>query len=1351
MPVPVANMTAKSSTVEAHSKKTAKSNKDKKKKGTTFLETDSIAVVDDADSMEVDSASVGGDDVATSDFSNSDVKKGVLSFFYDLASVDDTARVNSACGLIDVLKEAQAAQTSTENAVCSDVDYCLKRLIRGTASSRLAARQGFVVALTELLVAFPMVKIQDVLDLMEKSLAVTGGMKGQESRDNMFGRVFGYSALLRSGRCTMEEVQAIVGLTSALSNQKTYLKPACALVVVSAIEQSQSRSQLEERIMPTIAPLFAEDTWSVETLSYALTVQRLYPELDYGSLFKGWSSPNLLHSSNFSRLQSILVQSTEVTQSGIHFIWRIVIDELLTHELVSETKKIGFESFWEVVVDLGLLQSTSHDRKYVGLQLFNEMIVTVPTQWISCMLTPTLLRLLINNLSKEDAYLHGAAMCTITAMRNAGAYDSLKAVMLVSALQGPQGHRNFDQVSGSNCVDTLVNGLTTDGINAYLDLLMQSFLNPPEAPTLEEKNDTGAHAAYRRNHEKEHHVNVYREWVVNQMLSLCRNRRLPRTEQWVMRVVRFTMLHTHFVVSAASESSTKKSSSKKSKFLELLEIMPELETSVAAPAVSPASHEACGKRLVAMMSEVSGWPHLDGVLAELGTDTQAKDNKKGKPAAGHNKSTIGTMKDGEFWVHRLNEATLALYEFAKIDERVTIVNEENTAEEVISEKRRVMALAKTALEKVRQVEAKHETRKSTGKQKHAKALELLLLHSSLLLMSGEGEAVDVIEDLSKCVEKEFGSQSTGRTPNKENDDERSPAVVEVLTDCLLSLLAKPASVLRVVCVDVFKVYCEDLTSKGLDLLLQVLEINPGLENGDILQANADEHIEEDMSGSDSENDMVGKDGEVRVDESESEEEQISSTAKRASRGKKVVTNASNVENDSADDSESDSISDSDSDADDMELDEELKKNVREVLGDAAHDVDASGDEAELSDYDDEQMAAFDAKLGEVFRDKKNQKQDKRLSLQAITHFKLRVLDLIEVFIRSQSQNPLVLRIIMPLLTAVRVLPPQKENNVLKQRLEGVILNKLCKLKECPRAPALDSNLPHEVLDQLFTFARESADRRFMQLVTASVLLCLRVLIGANGGRTGPSPRKTRSALKRTADQANALTETSVTPSIGALDVERVATLYRGALFDYLTEKHTKLNLKFFTEPLTRYQALLDPMMQALASILDSVKRDYPRTQAFQIMECITKVAVSHHQDSSTRAVPKLFQPYIESTLTVMAPSDIQVEIGKEVTASTDEDVSEKAVPAVKGKHIKACVKSTANMYNSTKNFDGQKGVFADSLLECLETLAKNNTLAELTPSVRTMCKRVAMQMRTKATGAKSEPTKASSKRRRKAD
>ena len=71
----------------------------------------------------------------------------VMQLFWQLAELDEQTRVSAASTLIVHLVSAQKEQPGLNG----ELEYCLTRLVKGLASSRLAARQGFAMALIEVL------------------------------------------------------------------------------------------------------------------------------------------------------------------------------------------------------------------------------------------------------------------------------------------------------------------------------------------------------------------------------------------------------------------------------------------------------------------------------------------------------------------------------------------------------------------------------------------------------------------------------------------------------------------------------------------------------------------------------------------------------------------------------------------------------------------------------------------------------------------------------------------------------------------------------------------------------------------------------------------------------------------------------------------------------------------------------------------------------------------------------------------------------------------------------------------------------------------------------------------------
>eukprot|EP00057_Strongylocentrotus_purpuratus_P019706 XP_011674180.1 PREDICTED: myb-binding protein 1A-like protein [Strongylocentrotus purpuratus] len=138
-----------------------------------------------------------------------------------------------------------------QDKYCSEVTYSLRRLVRGLASSRKGARQGYAIALTELLSKVKEIALEDVFKLMKQELQVSG--KKSEEKEYAFGQVFAYLAVIQSGRLNEHNGASSVHILEqllALSQQKTYLQLICLQGVIDLIKRSS-------------AELFTDHIWPV--------------------------------------------------------------------------------------------------------------------------------------------------------------------------------------------------------------------------------------------------------------------------------------------------------------------------------------------------------------------------------------------------------------------------------------------------------------------------------------------------------------------------------------------------------------------------------------------------------------------------------------------------------------------------------------------------------------------------------------------------------------------------------------------------------------------------------------------------------------------------------------------------------------------------------------------------------------------------------------------------------------------------------------------------------------------------------------------------------------------------------
>ena len=115
-----------------------------------------------------------------------------LKCFWDLAADDITVRLQAVDRIVHHLEG---------NAHQDDFDYSIKRLVKGLSSSRESARLGFSTCLTCMLIKYPkMISMETILTYSDEYTQITGSAKGMDERDMMFGKIFCYLSILRSGR-----------------------------------------------------------------------------------------------------------------------------------------------------------------------------------------------------------------------------------------------------------------------------------------------------------------------------------------------------------------------------------------------------------------------------------------------------------------------------------------------------------------------------------------------------------------------------------------------------------------------------------------------------------------------------------------------------------------------------------------------------------------------------------------------------------------------------------------------------------------------------------------------------------------------------------------------------------------------------------------------------------------------------------------------------------------------------------------------------------------------------------------------------------------------------------------------
>ncbi|KAJ3991119.1 DNA polymerase phi-domain-containing protein [Lentinula boryana] len=347
----------------------------------------------------------------------------------------------------------------------------------------------------------------------------------------------------------------------------------------------------------------------------------------------------------------------------------------------------------------------------------------------------------------------------------------------------------------------------------------------------------------------------------------------------------------------------------------------------------------------------------------------------------------GAAADGELWVDKVLSSIEELKQDTKHLTSVMEVDEEEEALRL----------------KVREVVA--QLKKVSGEKQEAASGTQLLLLASLVQQSCSDEVVS-LETIESCVEaamREFALEKSKKKRGRpsipaEDDDGLEP--IDVIVDTIIGFMEKSTAYMRIVGNQVFSLISDQVKSSTIDLILTQLETrDPTTEES------SNEEMDEDEEDEGEDNDNV-------------------------------------VSDSSSDDS------DEEEDNDDVEVDEELRQKILEALSvngiDAANEDDGESDEEYM---DDDQMMAIDEHLAEIFRSRVNEKKaSKDVDAQReATHFKNRVLDLVDIFIKKQQSSSSIFRLIIPLMDLIT--RTTSDERQLSDKAQGIVRSRIGKLKE----------------------------------------------------------------------------------------------------------------------------------------------------------------------------------------------------------------------------------------------------------------------------------------------------------------
>ncbi|XP_046980290.1 myb-binding protein 1A isoform X1 [Schistocerca americana] len=370
---------------------------------------------------------------------------------------------------------------------------------------------------------------------------------------------------------------------------------------------------------------------------------------------------------------------------------------------------------------------------------------------------------------------------------------------------------------------------------------------------------------------------------------------------------------------------------------------------------------------------------------------------------------------------------------------------------------------------VQELEQKVGDGSDTSKEQKASVIPVfhtMFLHMGLQLFADPSMAEEALQELHSCLAHVSSGTHKSRRLRESQMENGEPHWVEVAVDLLLSLLSHNSHLLRSLAGCVFPHLCMHLTPTALHQILDVL--NPNAEENP-LTGRKDYSDSEDSSENEGDN------------ESEDSDSSAKNNTNKQRKNKKMTTSSSVMPNEAhsgADANEnSNSESDSDSegtflddemDEEDMKVNDKVRMAVQQALGSSAPLTDTES--VDLDEMDEEEGKRLDAALSQAFsllKQNKKAKESKKQSRdeRALTHFRIRVIDLLEVYLATEPDMALCVDMLLPLFELLEFCIRDVHQKPLEMRI-GSCLRKLSNVKKFSTVSDVNQKLLAEILTKL---------------------------------------------------------------------------------------------------------------------------------------------------------------------------------------------------------------------------------------------------------------------------------------------
>ncbi|XP_067140369.1 myb-binding protein 1A-like protein [Centruroides vittatus] len=317
--------------------------------------------------------------------------------------------------------------------------------------------------------------------------------------------------------------------------------------------------------------------------------------------------------------------------------------------------------------------------------------------------------------------------------------------------------------------------------------------------------------------------------------------------------------------------------------------------------------------------------------------------------------------------------------------------------------------------------------KKDGKLHESCAFQTLFVYLGLQLFIDPSETIDILQELKECCNHALKyRKKANKLDSTKDESNNEPSWIEVIIELMLSLLSQSSHLTRSIVMAVFPLFCPFITENALKQILNV--INP--------KTNSDE------------NNPLTK--------TEDDDEQLSF--------------------------ESGSDEEMDDDDDQTEVNDDLRSRLQAALGNEVND----DSEHYMSDSE---MFKLDDAIAQAFaQQKKPDKKTTILEQTELVHFRMRCLDLLPLFLKSEPLLELVFSIILPLIDAMEYGYRHEKQVSFAKKIE-TLFSLLIKYKK--NANNINQLQFSEMLQKLMDKAKKATDLQIQKKLSQ---LCIYVVM-----------------------------------------------------------------------------------------------------------------------------------------------------------------------------------------------------------------------------------------------------------------